>query len=36
MTLPVSFDGHRPPIRRRAPLLGEHTKEIVDLPPTTT
>jgi crotonobetainyl-CoA:carnitine CoA-transferase CaiB-like acyl-CoA transferase len=32
MTLPVSFDGHRPPVRRRAPTLGEHTKEIVDPP----
>ncbi|HTY78594.1 MAG TPA: CoA transferase [Candidatus Bathyarchaeia archaeon] len=29
MTLPVSFDGQRPPIRRRAPTLGEHTGEIV-------
>jgi crotonobetainyl-CoA:carnitine CoA-transferase CaiB-like acyl-CoA transferase len=29
MTLPVSFDGHRPPVRRRAPTLGEHTKEIL-------
>ncbi len=34
MTLPVSFDGHRPPVRRRAPTLGEHTKEIVDPPPS--
>lgn len=29
MTLPVSFDGRRPPISRRAPTLGEHTKDIV-------
>jgi len=29
MTLPVSFDGRRPPIRSRAPTLGEHTKDIV-------
>jgi crotonobetainyl-CoA:carnitine CoA-transferase CaiB-like acyl-CoA transferase len=34
MTLPVSFDGQRPPVRRRAPTLGEHTKEIVAPPPT--
>jgi len=34
ITLPVSFDGHRPPVRRRAPTLGEHTKEIVDPPPS--
>ena len=34
MTLPVSFDGRRPPVRRRAPTLGEHTKEIVDPPPS--
>ena len=34
MTLPVSFDGRRPPVRRRAPTLGEHTKEIVAPPPT--
>jgi crotonobetainyl-CoA:carnitine CoA-transferase CaiB-like acyl-CoA transferase len=33
MTLPVSFDGRRPPVRRRAPTLGEHTKEIVAPPP---
>lgn len=26
--LPVSFDGHRPPVRRRAPELGEHTEEL--------
>jgi crotonobetainyl-CoA:carnitine CoA-transferase CaiB-like acyl-CoA transferase len=26
--LPVSFDGVRAPIRRRAPRLGEHTREI--------
>ncbi len=35
MTLPVSFDGRRPPVRRRAPTLGEHTKEIIDPPPST-
>ena len=35
MTLPVSFDGRRPPVRRRAPTLGEHTKEIVAPPPST-
>ena len=35
MSLPVSFDGRRPPVRRRAPTLGEHTKDIVDLPPAT-
>lgn len=29
MGLPVKFDGSRPPIRRRAPKLGEHTAEIV-------
>ena len=26
--LPLSFDGERPPIRRRAPHLGEHDGEI--------
>ncbi|MBI2218154.1 MAG: CoA transferase [Candidatus Rokubacteria bacterium] len=26
--MPASFDGVRPPIRRRAPRLGEHTREI--------
>ena len=36
MTLPVSFDGRRPPVRRRAPMLGEHTGEIVDLPPAAS
>jgi crotonobetainyl-CoA:carnitine CoA-transferase CaiB-like acyl-CoA transferase len=36
MTLPVSFDGRRPPVRRRAPTLGEHTKDIVTPPPSTT
>ena len=35
MSLPVSFDGRRPPVRRRAPTLGEHTRDIVDLPPAT-
>jgi len=34
MTLPVSFDGRRPPVRRRAPTLGEHTKDIVTPPPS--
>jgi crotonobetainyl-CoA:carnitine CoA-transferase CaiB-like acyl-CoA transferase len=27
--LPLSFDGERPPMRRRAPLLGEHNDEIL-------
>jgi len=36
MTLPLSFNGRRPPIRSRAPTLGEHTKDIVDLPPSTS
>lgn len=35
MTLPISFGGRRPPVRRRAPTLGEHTKDIV-VPPLTT
>jgi crotonobetainyl-CoA:carnitine CoA-transferase CaiB-like acyl-CoA transferase len=35
MTLPISFDGRRPPVRRRAPTLGEHSKEIV-IPPLST
>jgi crotonobetainyl-CoA:carnitine CoA-transferase CaiB-like acyl-CoA transferase len=35
MTLPISFDGCRPPVRRRAPTLGEHSKEIV-IPPLST
>ncbi len=26
--LPVSFDGRRPPVRRQAPALGEHTGEV--------
>ncbi len=26
--LPLSFDGERPPMRRRAPLLGEHNEEL--------
>jgi crotonobetainyl-CoA:carnitine CoA-transferase CaiB-like acyl-CoA transferase len=26
--LPLSFDGERPPMRRRAPSLGEHNREI--------
>ena len=29
MGLPVSFNGVRPPIRRRAPDLGEHNDEIL-------
>ena len=29
MSLPISFDGTRPPIRRRAPTLGEHNDEII-------
>jgi crotonobetainyl-CoA:carnitine CoA-transferase CaiB-like acyl-CoA transferase len=29
--LPLSFDGQRPPIRRRAPKLGEHNDEIMDV-----
>jgi crotonobetainyl-CoA:carnitine CoA-transferase CaiB-like acyl-CoA transferase len=36
MTLPLSFDGRRPPIRLRAPTLGEHTTDIVDRPPTAS
>jgi crotonobetainyl-CoA:carnitine CoA-transferase CaiB-like acyl-CoA transferase len=28
--LPLSFDGQRPPIRRRAPKLGEHNGEVMD------
>jgi formyl-CoA transferase len=28
--LPLSFDGERPPIRRRAPCLGEHTDDIIN------
>src|SRR6059036_2265182 len=28
MGLPVAFDGERPPLRRRAPRLGEHDREI--------
>lgn len=30
--LPLSFDGERPPMRRRAPLLGEHNSEILAAP----
>jgi len=26
--LPLSFDGERPPMRRRAPELGEHNDEL--------
>jgi crotonobetainyl-CoA:carnitine CoA-transferase CaiB-like acyl-CoA transferase len=29
--LPLSFDGQRPPIRRRAPKLGEHNDEVMDV-----
>jgi crotonobetainyl-CoA:carnitine CoA-transferase CaiB-like acyl-CoA transferase len=29
MGLPISFDGSRPPLRRRAPTLGEHTREVL-------
>jgi crotonobetainyl-CoA:carnitine CoA-transferase CaiB-like acyl-CoA transferase len=28
MGLPIMFDGERPGIVRRAPRLGEHTKEV--------
>lgn len=28
VALPVEFDGKRPPIRNRAPRIGEHTKEV--------
>jgi len=28
MGLPISFDGERPPLRGRAPRLGEHNQEI--------
>jgi crotonobetainyl-CoA:carnitine CoA-transferase CaiB-like acyl-CoA transferase len=28
MGLPLSFDGERPPFRRAAPQLGEHTDEL--------
>ncbi len=28
IALPVQFDGKRPPIRNRAPKIGEHTKEV--------
>jgi crotonobetainyl-CoA:carnitine CoA-transferase CaiB-like acyl-CoA transferase len=31
--LPLSFDGERPPMRRRAPGLGEHNDEILGRPP---
>jgi crotonobetainyl-CoA:carnitine CoA-transferase CaiB-like acyl-CoA transferase len=27
--LPLSFDGMRPPMRRRAPKLGEHNREVL-------
>jgi crotonobetainyl-CoA:carnitine CoA-transferase CaiB-like acyl-CoA transferase len=33
MGLPLSFDGERPPFRRPAPQLGEHTDELLG-PPT--
>jgi crotonobetainyl-CoA:carnitine CoA-transferase CaiB-like acyl-CoA transferase len=29
MGLPISFDGVRPPLRRRAPAVGEHTDEVL-------
>jgi crotonobetainyl-CoA:carnitine CoA-transferase CaiB-like acyl-CoA transferase len=29
MGLPVSFDGVRPPLRRRAPAVGEHNREVL-------
>jgi crotonobetainyl-CoA:carnitine CoA-transferase CaiB-like acyl-CoA transferase len=29
MGLPLSFDGSRPPMRRRAPQLGEHNSELI-------
>ena len=29
MSLPISFDGARPPLRRRAPTVGEHNAEIL-------
>ena len=32
MGLPLSFDGERPPFRRAAPKLGEHTDEILASP----
>jgi crotonobetainyl-CoA:carnitine CoA-transferase CaiB-like acyl-CoA transferase len=32
MGLPLSFDGERPPFRRPAPELGEHTDELLDPP----
>jgi crotonobetainyl-CoA:carnitine CoA-transferase CaiB-like acyl-CoA transferase len=28
--LPMTFDGERPPIRKAPPLLGEHTREILE------
>lgn len=30
--LPVSFDGKRPPVRRRAPRIGEHNQELTGKP----
>lgn len=32
IALPISFDRERPPMRRRAPLLGEHNAEILAAP----
>jgi crotonobetainyl-CoA:carnitine CoA-transferase CaiB-like acyl-CoA transferase len=32
MGLPLSFDGERPPFRRAAPKLGEHTEELLAPP----
>ena len=28
MSLPISFDGARPPLRRRSPTVGEHNAEV--------
>ena len=33
MGLPLSFDGERPPMRRRAPKLGEHNEELLGRAP---
>jgi crotonobetainyl-CoA:carnitine CoA-transferase CaiB-like acyl-CoA transferase len=30
MGLPIMLDGERPPVSRRAPKLGEHTREVLD------
>jgi len=34
MGLPLSFDGERPPMRQRAPKLGEHNDELLGRAPT--